>query len=551
MARDVSSRGSRRQWLQAAAAAARSGALTPPPAALARMGAALWRHGATPATLLALSAARYPDRTAVIDDDGAITFAELYEATLSLAAELGAAATPVRSVGVLCRNHRGFLIGFLASGMIGSETVSINTELTPAQLASLLERHAPDVLVYDSEYAEAIHASAFAGLLIVADLDPDPRSGHSLAAILTRRATPTRLARRPGRITLLTSGTTGLAKGVPRSIRPMSIVRLAATGAARADLRAGDVALIGPPFFHGFGLLAVLGSIALGITTVTHCRFDVDTVLDDLIRHRVTVLFAVPVMLQRIVASSTVASVAPNAHLRTAATGAAPITGVTVSGFQRLFGDILVNGYGSTEAGVVSIATSDDLLRFPTTAGRAALGVSIRIVNERGSLAATGEPGRILVRGPLGYSGYTPDPRTPTPPKDVIDGYVDTGDVGYVDESGLLFLSGRSDDMIVSGGENVFPLEVEHALADHPTVADVAVIGVDDPEFGQVLRAFVVPAEHAIVDHDALTTYLRGVVERYKVPKRFVALTAIPRNPSGKVLRHKLIDHTSSKDVSR
>ncbi|MGU3433027.1 AMP-binding protein [Actinomycetes bacterium M1A6_2h] len=547
MRRTESVRGSRRQWLEAAVAASRTGMLTPPPTALVKMLAALWRHGATPATLLAVSAARYPDRSAIVDDDGSLTFGELYEATSNVAFDLLAVDPDIESVGVLCRNHRGFVIGFLASGMIGSETVSINTELTSAQLAALLDRHTPDALFYDVEFEDAIRSSGYAGRLMCADA-ARPGLG-SLAAIRHSRRAPVSLARRPGRITLLTSGTTGLAKGVPRSVRPMGIARLAATGAARADLRAGDVALIGPPFFHGFGLLALLGAVTLGITTVTRRKFDADTVLDDLVRHRVTVLFAVPVMLQRLIAVPDVADLAPRTHLRSAATGAAPITGATVSEFQHLFGDILVNGYGSTEAGVVSVATSTDLARFPTTAGRAALGVSIRIVDEHGTLAATGDVGRILVRGPLGYSGYTPDINSPTPAKNVVDGYVDTGDIGRVDSNGLLFLSGRSDDMIVSGGENVFPLEVEHALARHPTVADVAVIGVHDNEFGQVLRAFVVPADQSAVDHDELSTYLRGVVERYKIPKQFVGVPMIPRNPSGKVLRRELAAHLTPEDT--
>ncbi|WP_349632336.1 AMP-binding protein [Gordonia sp. L191] len=487
-----------------------------------------------------MSAARYPDRVAIIDDEGSLTFAELYQATVDLAVALRESNQHISSVGVLCRNHRGFVIGFLASAMIGSDTVSINTELPASQLAALLNRHTPDVVLHDLEFTEALHASDFGGRCICIDSDSDRDA--AIRALRGSRARRNSFARSAGRITLLTSGTTGLAKGVPRTVRPMGIAQLAATGAARGGLRSGDVALIGPPFFHGFGLLALLGAIALGVTTVTHRTFAADGVLRDLERHRVTIMFAVPVMIQRILDAPSAADVARRSSLRVVATGAAPITEATVVRFREMFGDILVNGYGSTEAGVVSIATAADLAKFPATAGRAALGVSIRIIDDDGNLAPSGISGRILVRGPLGYSGYTPDRNGVTHHKDVVDGYVDTGDVGYVDRTGLLFLRGRSDDMIVSGGENVFPLEVEQALTRHCKVADAAVIGVDDEEFGQVLRAFVVARDDAnAIERDELSAYLRGIVERYKIPKQFFDVSEIPRNPSGKTLRRELL----------
>ncbi|WHU46496.1 AMP-binding protein [Gordonia sp. L191] len=540
MSAKASARGRRRQWLEATVALSRSGALALSPMATGRVISALGRHGATPASLLAVSAARYPDRVAIIDDEGSLTFAELYQATVDLAVALRESNQHISSVGVLCRNHRGFVIGFLASAMIGSDTVSINTELPASQLAALLNRHTPDVVLHDLEFTEALHASDFGGRCICIDSDSDRDA--AIRALRGSRARRNSFARSAGRITLLTSGTTGLAKGVPRTVRPMGIAQLAATGAARGGLRSGDVALIGPPFFHGFGLLALLGAIALGVTTVTHRTFAADGVLRDLERHRVTIMFAVPVMIQRILDAPSAADVARRSSLRVVATGAAPITEATVVRFREMFGDILVNGYGSTEAGVVSIATAADLAKFPATAGRAALGVSIRIIDDDGNLAPSGISGRILVRGPLGYSGYTPDRNGVTHHKDVVDGYVDTGDVGYVDRTGLLFLRGRSDDMIVSGGENVFPLEVEQALTRHCKVADAAVIGVDDEEFGQVLRAFVVARDDAnAIERDELSAYLRGIVERYKIPKQFFDVSEIPRNPSGKTLRRELL----------
>ncbi len=542
-AAQVSSRAGGRQWFEAAAAVCRSGVLTPPgPRRALRMAEGLYRHGGTPATLFAVAAARYPDRAALIDDAGTITFGELYRQATALAVHLHARRPS--SVAVACRNHRGFVLGFAAAAILGSEFIAINTEMPPPQLTELLRRHAPDVLVYDDEFAQTVDRSGIGAYRVCAGRGRGA-DGHRrmLEEICSSRSGgAAKPARRPGKITLLTSGTTGLAKGVPRSVRPWGIVQLAATGCARLDLRSQDTVWIGPPFFHGFGLLTLLGAVAVGATSVCRRRFDADTAVEDMARHRVDVLVAVPVMLRRLLDVDGIAEIAPRVRLRAAVTGAAPVTTTVIARFRRLFGPVLINGYGSTEAGIVSVATARDLDQVPSTLGRPALGVAIRVVDSRHRLVAPGERGRIFVRGPLGYSGYTSDSDGAVPPsKTVIDGFVDTGDVGYVDASGRLFLVGRSDDMIISGGENIFPGEVENALAEHPDVADAVVVGVPDPEFGQVLHAFVVGRGGATVDSDALKAHVVARLERYKAPKRFHALEQVPRNAGGKVLRQELI----------
>ncbi|GAB16542.1 putative fatty-acid--CoA ligase [Gordonia effusa NBRC 100432] len=545
-AQDISTQGSRRQWLTAARALTQSGMLTPPgPLTLGRIINRYWQHGNTAATLFGVAAARYPNRSAIIDDSGAITYAELYRDAGALASHLCAQKRP-KSVAIICRNHRGFFQALAATAMTGAETISINTELPAIQLATLLTRHAPDALIYDEEFADAIAAGNFGGTQVV--VGGPARTETSVPTLMSIVETSSRFRHRvwrSGKFTLLTSGTTGLAKGVPRSVRLWGVVQLAVSGTATVPLRSRDVVVVGPPFFHGFGLLAAIGVISAGGTVVCRSRFDAATMVDDMARHRATVLFAVPTMLQHIL------DVEPSAaeksiHLRCAVTGAAPITSVTVQRFQDRFGNVLVNGYGSTEAGVVTTATPDELRRFPSTVGKAALGVSIRIVDEAGALVPTGNSGRIFVRGPLEYAGYTRDTRSPAPTKVVIDGFVDTGDVGYVNSEGLLFLAGRSDDMIVSGGENVFPGEVEDILVRYPSIKDAIVVGVSDERFGQVLQAFVVTTNNEMVDPDALKLHLRASLERYKIPKQFITIDAIPRNPSGKVLRSKLLELAAS-----
>ncbi|CRK52188.1 Fatty-acid-CoA ligase FadD [Rhodococcus sp. RD6.2] len=538
-----------RRGTAALSAIATSGMFTPlGPRKLVSLARSLVRFGPTPAMLIAASAIRYPERVAVIDETGQMTYRQLQQRAGSIAAALFALApAKPRSVGIVCRNHRGFVEAMSAGAQLGAELVFINTELPSQQLQAILHRHTPDVLIYDEEYADAVGDAQFAGLRVLAEREP----GADASPMLTlddlagqRHPAPPRV-RRAVKITLLTSGTTGLAKGVPRAVKPRALALLTVTAMAIVRLRSTDRVLVAPPFFHGFGLLALLGPLALGGTIVCRSRFDSQATLDDITRHRITVVMAVPVMLQRLLSLPDLEQTASTrSALRVIVTGAAPITAATVSGIIDAFGPILVSGYGSTEAGLVTVATPADLVAAPNTAGRTALGVSVRILRTDRSEAKAGETGMIFVRSGLEYTGYTPDATATASAKEVVDGHVNTGDMGHFDTQQRLFIDGRSDDMIVSGGENVFPGEVEDRLVAHPGIADAVVIGIPDAEFGQVLHAFIVFAPGAVVLPDEeLKAHLRAGFERYKVPKRFVVLDEILRNASGKVLRTELQSH--------
>lgn len=533
-----------RQWLSALPAIATSGAFTRiGPRTLLGLAGDFWQFGPTPALLIALSARRFPERVAVIDDRGSLTYGQLQQRATAIAAALSASCGQApASVGILCRNHRGFVEAMSAGAQLGAELVFINTELPPAQLQAILHRHRPDVLIYDDEYVQAVDDADYPGLKVLA------WRGESAAADLPtldelaaqHHPSPPRV-RRPVKLTLLTSGTTGLAKGVPRAVKPRAIVLLCTTAMATLRLKSSDVVYVAPPFFHGFGLLTLLGPLALGGTAVCRHRFDARQTLSDIETFDVDILIAVPAMLQRIVNLPDVAALAGKHPLRLAVTGAAPMSPAAVSAFIKAFGTILVNGYGSTEAGLVALATPAELAAAPDTVGRIALGVSARILDQDGSPVPLGQTGSIFVRTALDYNGYTPDHNAPRSAKRVIDGHVDTGDMGYFDDDGRLYIAGRADDMIVSGGENVFPGEVEDRLASHPMLAEAVVIGTPDDEFGQVLRAFVVAAPGAVVPPpEELKQYVRAGLERYKVPKQFIVIDEIPRNAGGKVLRSQL-----------
>lgn len=534
-----------RQWGAAIPAAITSGAFTPVgPRALAALVRSLWQLGPTPALLLAASAIRFPGRVALIDDSGPLTYRELQLRAEAIAASLHAMAPSApRSIGIVCRNHRGFVESMVAGAQLGAELVFFNTELTPQQLQAIMQRHEPDVLVFDEEYAAAVREAQYEGLCVLAWHEgPAVDDLLTLDALAEQRHPKPPPVRRPVKLTLLTSGTTGLAKGVPRAVKPRQLALMCVTAMGTVRLRSRDRVLVAPPFFHGFGLAALLAPLALGGTTLCRRRFDAAQAIEDIVRERATVLMAVPVMLQRIlVLPGLNKRVTGRLSLRTIVTGAAPISSSTVSGVLNAFGPILVNGYGSTEAGVVAIASPKDLVAAPNTIGRTALGVSVRILGEDRREVPAGQTGMIFVRGGLKYEGYTPDKAARPTAKEVVDGHVNTGDMGHFDADGRLYIDGRSDDMIVSGGENVFPGEVEDRLAAHPDIVDAVVIGVPDDEYGQVLRAFVVVAAGApALSEDALKAHVRDGLERYKVPKRFIMLDEIPRNASGKVLRAQL-----------
>jgi acyl-CoA synthetase (AMP-forming)/AMP-acid ligase II len=222
-------------------------------------------------------------------------------------------------------------------------------------------------------------------------------------------------------------------------------------------------------------------------------------------------------------------------ELRVTAASGSALPGPLATKWMDAFGDNLYNLYGSTEVAWATIATPEDLRNAPGTAGRPPRGTRLMIVDQDGNEVSRGETGRIFVGNEMAFEGYTGGGG-----KDVIDGLLSSGDVGHLDEDGRLFIDGRDDEMIVSGGENVFPREVEDLLAGHEAVKEVAVIGVDDEEFGQRLKAFVVLHDEAELDEDDAKAFVRSNLARYKVPREIEFLDSLPRNATGKVLKREL-----------
>jgi len=499
----------------------RSGVWRPArPSQLIAIERALHRWGQSMAALGVIAAIRYPDRPAVIDDQGSTTYAELDRRCERIAAALHAnhAIVAGSKVAVLCRNHRGFLEATLSASRVGADVLFLNTEFAPSQIKAVLERERPDLLVRDAEFAaDADIPEVLSEDLFAASDAPEPPRPES-----------------PGHITLLTSGTTGTPKAAPRAPTAMGLAGVTASALNRIGLRSGEPVVICPPLFHGLGLLSSMLALFLGSPVVLARRYDAAAVLDQVERTRAAAIVAVPVMLRRMLdLGPTTIAQHDLRSLRAVVSGASSLGAPLAERFIAQFGPVLYDAYGSSEVGIATIATSADLIAAPGTVGRPCLGSSVRILDDQDQPVPLGETGRIFVGGGLVFGGYS-DGSTKT----VVDGRMSTGDLGHLDRAGRLFIDGREDDMIVSGGENVYPAEVENCLASHPAVAEAVVSGVPDEEFGQRLVAYVVLREPAT--EDELNEHVRANLARYKTPRQIVVLEDFPRNATGKVLRSRL-----------
>jgi acyl-CoA synthetase (AMP-forming)/AMP-acid ligase II len=372
------------------------------------------------------------------------------------------------------------------------------------------------------------------GRVVTATEDPAADELDRLIASGDSKSPPA--PKKPGRIVLLTSGTTGTPKGAPRQ-EPRSLT-LPGALLERMPMRAREATVIGPPLYHGTGLVIALLSISLGSKLVLRRRFDASEFLEDVEAHSATGICVVPVMLQRILAlDETEVAKRDLSSLRVAFCAGSQLPAEVAIRAMDLLGDVIYNLYGSTEVSVATLATPEDIRAAPASVGKPALGSRVKILDESGNVVPRGEKGRIFVGTATPFEGYTGGGN-----KEVIDGLLSTGDVGHFDETGRLYIDGRDDEMIVSGGENVFPREVEELLATHPAIVDAAVIGVDDPDFGQRLKAFAVLGDGEEVTADEVKAFVKDNLARYKVPREVVFLDELPRNPTGKILKRELAE---------
>lgn len=503
-----------------------------------KIASAMRREGLGMTVGFASAAQRCPDRPGLIDELGTLTWRQLDERINALAAALQQLPTgQPKVVGIMCRNHRGFVESVVAVNRLGSDVVLLNTSFAGPALAEVVNREGVDAVIYDEEFTETVDralADKPDATRIVAWTDGD----HDLTVekLITDHAgqRPERSGRK-GRMILLTSGTTGTPKGANQTGGNAGIGTLKAI-LDRTPWRAEETIVVVAPMFHAWGFSQLIFAASMACTVVTRRKFDPEATLDLIDRHHATGLAVVPVMFDRIM------ELPPEVRkryscksLRFAAASGSRMRPDVVTAFMDEFGDVIYNNYNATEAGMIATATPADLRAAPDTAGRAAGGTEIRILDSEFNELPTGEVGTIYVRNDTQFEGYTSGAT-----KDFHAGFMSSGDVGYLDEAGRLFVVGRDDEMIVSGGENVYPIEVEKILAAHDDVAEAAVIGVDDEQYGQRLAAFVVLGDGAEATPETLKQHVRDNLANYKVPREIAVVDELPRSSTGKILRNEL-----------
>ena len=514
-----------------------------PPQNYAALAADVYKWGEF-GMLPSLNARRTPDRAACIDEDGEITYRQLDEAAHAVANGLiDKGVKGGDDVAILARNHRWFLIAHYGCARVGARIILLNSEFSGPQIKEVSEREKATLIIYDDEYTEAVsQAEPPLGRLRALGVNPDAAkpsgsTDETLADLIARSSTaPAPKPSRHASIIILTSGTTGTPKGANRSTPPT----LAPVGGilSHVPFKAGEVTSLPAPMFHALGFL--MGTIAmfLGSTLVLRRKFKPALVLEDIEKHRVTAVVVVPVMLSRVLDALEKLDTKPDlSSLKIVFVSGSQLGSDLASRTLKDLGPVVYNMYGSTEIAFATIAGPKDLQRNAATVGPVVTGVKVKIFDDNGQELPQGQIGRIFVGNSFPFSGYTGGGN-----KQIIDGLLSSGDVGYFDEHGLLYVSGRDDEMIVSGGENVFPAEVEDLISGHPDVVEATAIGVEDKEWGQRLRAFVVKKDGASLDEDTVKTYVRDHLARYKVPKEVVFLKELPRNPTGKILKRELRD---------
>jgi acyl-CoA synthetase (AMP-forming)/AMP-acid ligase II len=501
---------------------------------------ALRQWGPTPAAAYTSSAVRYPDREAIVDEKGTLTFEEVDRRTNALARGLKKAGIKEQDgVAIMCRNHRGFIEATVACSKLGAGALYLNTAFAGPQIADVMRREDPVALIYDEEFGNLVSEGGQGRKRFVAWHEPgeQPLSESDPLLdelIVSETDSPMQPPAEKGRVVILTSGTTGTPKGAARK-QPDSMEPAAALF-SKIPLKARETTVIAAPMFHSWGFAHFTLALPLASTLVLRRKFDPEDTLRAVAHHRGTALAVVPVMLQRMLelGEETIAKY-DLSSLKVIAVSGSALPGELATRAMDAFGDVLYNLYGSTEVAWATIATPQDLRAAPGTAGRPPMGTVVKLLDSDGREAAPGEGGRIFVANEMVFEGYTGGGG-----KEIVGGLMSTGDVGRFDAGGRLFVDGRDDEMIVSGGENVFPREVEDLLADHEQIEEAAVVGVSDEQFGQRLKAFVVPRNGTGLSEDTVKEYVKDNLARYKVPREVVFLEELPRNATGKVLKREL-----------
>ena len=480
------------------------------------------------------------DKIAVIDRNGQLTWKEVDQRANQVAHALSSCGLKGRDrVAMLLRNGREIAEVTLACQKLGLVATPMNTWAKSKELKATFEQADPKIIVYDTAHADQIKEAAPSGVPLLHVGDASKKVGDSLdyedliSAQPVSPPAPFTRDRGSAQVIIHTSGTTGTPKGAARDSSAAGLGALANILTV-VPYRRDDIVYCPSPIFHSFGLATLTFGTALGATFVLPEKFDPEESLRLIEQHRVTAASFVPVMIRRIVSlDDEVKKRYDLSSLRIVMASGSVLSEDLRRAATQLFGDVLYDLYGSTEIGWATIATPDDMRKHPKTVGKVVPGVEMAIFSEDGKRLGTDQTGELYVRSGVLFEGYTSGDK-----RDERDGFMAIGDLGRMDGDGYLFVESRSDDMVIVGGENIYPIEIERVIEDIDGVSEVAVLGVEDDEYGQVLAAFVVGS----VDAATIEKTCKAELASYKVPKRIEILDELPRTGTGKVLKRELVD---------
>lgn len=484
----------------------------------------------------AAAAARAPKQLAIADDAGQLTFEQLDRRTEGLATGLmRAGITETSKIGLLARNNIAMVECLIAFGMLGVDVMLLNNALAATQIQIAVARNGLTKVFVDDDLDELVRYVPWEVELVSTGRRSAINGRRGLDDFVVADKPGVLPPTRPGHQVVQTSGTSGTPKGALRPT-PRGFAVIAAM-LSRMPMKMNETMLISAPIFHAWGLGCLQISTPLRATVILQEKFDPEECLRAIATRKVTTMIAVPVMLQRIVdLPAKVRQKYDTSSLRLVACSGSPLNASLVQRFTEAFGEVLYNFYGSTEVSWATIADPEDLAIAPTTVGRPPLGTTIAILDADRRPVPRGVTGRIFVGNEMLFEGYVADPSPAS-----VNGLLDTGDLGHLDADGRLYIDGRDDEMIISGGENVFPRPVEDALAFLPQVSDVAVVGTSDDSFGQRLSAFVVLNKDAGLDGDMVRAFIKNRLSKFHVPRDVYFVEALPRTSTGKVIKRLLL----------
>ncbi len=512
---------------------------------LIAMARALTAAAQNPSQIYRIYAANSPDKLALRWRDQDLTFRQLDERIDRLAT--GLARRGVRrgsSLVLMMKNRPEFPLLQCAASRLGAAAVSVSWRSTAAELSYLVSHSGSKIICFEHDLFAAVDEAQRllkdfpkSGLVAVGGKAPGCAELEDLVADRIELSTEKGLEE-DAAVVIYTSGTTGKPKGAVRKFSKDTLPA-AMRFIAETPMRVDDVHLVACPLYHStaFGFLAL--HHMLGATVVLMDEFKPDLFLRDVVRYGVTTTAVVPTMLHRVLhlPEATLAQYDARS-LRAVFSGGAPLPGPLATAFMDRFGDILFNFYGATETGLVTLAKPQDLRAAPGTIGRQIPGNEIRLLDDRGHVVPTGEVGELYVRNKLLVAGYHKDEAATS--ASMREGFFSVGDLARQDRDGRYFIEGRKRDMIISGGVNVYPAEIEAVLESHPEVAEVAVVGIEDQEWGERVAAFIVRRAGTSLDESVLKPFVRERLAGAKVPRDYVFLETLPRNPTGKVLKREL-----------